>query len=109
MKNNINVDALGSDSPTPATSPFSLNNGILSITARNDVPGGFTIPAELPDPNDAIWTSFPTYQRNTDYSPGNYTSGLITSYDAFKFVHGYAEMRAKIPNGSRFVARVLVA
>ncbi len=31
-----------------------------------------------------------------------YTSGLITSYDAFKFTHGYAEARVKIPKGQGF-------
>ena len=94
------VDALGSDSPTAANSPFSLSDGILSITARHESDSdSFPIPPQLPGPNDSVWTSFPTYQRNAAYSPGSYTSGIITSYDAFKFVNGYAEMRARIPKG----------
>jgi len=28
-----------------------------------------------------------------------YTSGIITTYDSFKFTHGYAEIRAKLPQG----------
>ena len=94
------VDSLGSDTTTSLNTPFVLNNGVLSITAReaND-PNSFTIPPELPDPNAQIWTDNPTYQQNSAYTPGNYTSGIITSYDSFKFVNGYAEMRAKIPQG----------
>ena len=94
------VDSLGSDSTTSSNTPFQLSNGVLSITARESSdPNSFNIPAELPNPNAPIWTEHPTYQQNTNYSPGNYTSGIITSYDSFKFVNGYAEMRAKIPLG----------
>jgi len=54
----------------------------------------------LPGINDPIWTNYPTFQRDTNYTPGGYTSGIITSYDAFKFANGYAEIRAKIPKGA---------
>ncbi|MFK7995627.1 MAG: family 16 glycosylhydrolase [Granulosicoccus sp.] len=96
------VDALGSDSDdtTLSNSPFVLNSGILSITARkaSDL-NSFQIPSSLPDINDPVWTSYPQFQRYAEYSPGNYTSGLITSYDGFKFSYGYAEIRAKVPAG----------
>ena len=94
------VDALGSDNATAANTPFVLNNGVLSITAREaDDPNSFSIPQSLPDLNESIWSDFPTYNKNANYTPGTYTSGIITSYDSFKFVQGYAEMRAKIPKG----------
>ena len=96
------VDALGSDAPntTAANSPFVVSNGVLSIVAKeaND-PDSFQIPNSLPAINDPIWTDYPEFQRNTSYTPANYTSGIITSYDAFKFAHGYAEIRAKVPSG----------
>lgn len=96
------VDSLGSDSASTnsANTPFKIDNGVLSITAReaND-PNSFPIPQELPLPTAPIWTEQPTYQQNSNYSPGGYTSGIITSYDSFKFVNGYAEMRARIPKG----------
>ena len=92
------VDALGSDSG--GESPFSLADGVLSITAKSGSdPTSFAIPEALPESDDSIWTDFPGFQRNVQYSPPAYTSGIITSYDSFKFTHGYAEMRAKIPQG----------
>ncbi|MDB4224946.1 family 16 glycosylhydrolase, partial [Granulosicoccus sp.] len=93
------VDALGSDSG--GYSPFTLSGGTLSITARTaDDSDGFTIPQTLPDFSESIWTEFDTFQRNLSYTPPSYTSGIITSYDAFKFANGYAEIRAKIPKGN---------
>ena len=95
------VDELGIDDPTPANSPFVLDNGILSITARkNDDPNSYPIPQFAPEPDDPVWTENPEFQRNLEYEAPNYTSGIITSYDSFKFVHGYAEIKAKIPVGS---------
>lgn len=92
------VDALGSDAG--GATPFSLANGELTITARteNDA-SGFKIPQRLPAVDASVWTNFPTFQRNTAYSPGSYTSGILTSYDAFNFANGYAEIRAKVPSG----------
>lgn len=93
------VDALGSDKDA-GPSPFSLKDGVLSIIARDaDDPEGFRIPDKLPEPDDSIWTSYPTFRQNGDYTPPNYSSGIITSYDSFKFANGYAEIRAKIPKG----------
>ena len=93
------VDALGSDEG--GLSPFSIDDGVLSITARAaDDPLGFSIPQSLPELEDPLWSEFETFQRNLTYSPPSYTSGILTSYDAFKFAHGYAEIRAKIPQGN---------
>jgi len=96
------VDAHGADkdSVTPDNTPFVINDGILSITARQaSDENSFPIPSELPDENQSIWGNFPTYRQASGYSQRNYSSGIITSYDAFKTVHGYAEMRARIPKG----------
>ena len=93
------VDALGADAG--GLSPFTIDNGVLSITARtNDDPLGFPIPQTLPSTDNTVWSEFETFQRNLSYTPQNYTSGILTSYDAFKFAHGYAEVRAKIPKGA---------
>ena len=93
------VDALGSDSDIGYT-PFEVSDGNLSITARaaND-PAGVAPHAELPGLNDSIWSDYSTFRRNTDYVPQDFTSGMITSYDAFKFANGYAEIRTKLPAG----------
>ena len=96
------VDTLGSDagSTTPSNTPFVLDNGVLSITAReSDDINSFPIPASIPGSTEQIWQDNPTYQQNNDYSPGSYTSGIMTTYESFKFVNGYVEMRAKIPSG----------
>lgn len=99
------VDALGSDADrtTSANTPFVLDNGMLSITARaKDDPNSVSIPDSLPGLNDPIWTNFRSFARNPGYAPENlnYTSGIITSYDAFKFSYGYAEARMRLPRGS---------
>jgi len=49
------------------------------------------------NPNYANPTNDPA-QAATAFLP-KYTSGLITTYDSFKFTHGYAEIRAKLPQG----------
>jgi len=92
------VDSLGSDADAPY-SPFDVSAGTLKINAEKASQNPGTVPQSLPPVNDPIWTEYSSYQRNTSYSPPEYTSGLITSYDAFKFVNGYAEARAKIPAG----------
>ena len=92
------VDALGADAGK--ISPFIIKDGILSITAKSEVDQlNTSIPQLLPEKTDSIWSNFDTFQRNLSYVPPNYTSGIITSYEAFKFAHGYAEIRAKIPKG----------
>ena len=102
------VDALGSDAG--GLSPFSIDNGILSITARRaDDTAGFSIPELQPLINDPIWDEFSTFHFDPNIPPSypptspnelEYTSGIITSYDSFKFAKGYAEIRAKIPKGN---------
>ena len=93
------VDALQSDADL-GYSPFSLSDGILSITARAaDDPDGIAPPASLPDLNDPIWSDFREFRQNAAYTPQDFTSGVLTSYDSFKFANGYAEIRARIPKG----------
>jgi len=93
------VDSNGTDADK-SYSPFTLDNGVLTITAQpsansaNDVP-----PVNLPDLNDQIWIDNPQFQQGPYAQAPAYTSGMITSYDAFKFVNGYAEIRAKVPDG----------
>ena len=101
------VDILGSDEG--GVSPFRVSGGNLSITARHkDDPLGFTIPESQPEETDPIWSQFKSFHFDKNTPPAfppispdeiEYTSGIITSYDAFKFAKGYAEIRAKIPKG----------
>jgi len=94
------VDALGADANV-GYSPFSVGNGTLKITARDvDDPahGGWSPPVQKPDPEDPVYDTF-DFNPNGEYSPRDHTSGILTSYDAFKFAHGYAEVRAKVPAG----------
>lgn len=96
------VDALGSDSDVGYT-PFTLQDGILSTTARHvdaQTHNGFSPPVHIPSDEDAIWSTFPTFRQTGPYPQRNYTSGIITLYDSFKFAHGYIEMRARAPAGS---------
>ena len=93
------VDALGSDAGEGG-SPFDVGDGKLVITARAaDDPAGFAPPEAMPDEDDPIWDAFPSFSRAGPYPVRNYSSGIITSYDAFKFAEGYAEIRAKVPAG----------
>ena len=99
------VDALGSDS-TVGYSPFTLQNGHLSINARPvdaTTHNGFIPPADIPpDPegDNDIWGLNPSFRQTGPYSSRDFTSGVITSRDAYKFSRGYAEMRARIPEGA---------
>jgi len=95
------VDSLGSDA-VETYSPFTMNGETLTITARavdDPAHGDYTPPTTKPDDEDPIWDSYPTFRQDGEYSPREYTSGILTSYDAFKFGHGYAEIRAKVPAG----------
>lgn len=62
--------------PTAAVEPFTIDNGILTITAA-------------PAP-DAIQAEIDGYQ---------YTSGMLTSYESFTQTYGYFEIRADMPDG----------
>ncbi len=99
------VDALGSDTDrtTSANTPFVIDNGMLSITAREkNAQNSVSIPESLPGIDHPIWRDFRSFARNPGYAPEDlsFTSGIITSYDAFKFSYGYAEARMRLPNGS---------
>ena len=67
-----------SDSST-GVNPFSVNNGILSITAAPAAPG--TVPS--------------------GYGL-TYTSGVLTTAQSFAQTYGYFEVRAELPSGSGF-------
>ena len=62
--------------PAPGGSPFSVENGILTITA---------------DRASSIQTA--------QHQGRRYTSGALTSYPSFAQLYGYFEMRAKLPPG----------
>ena len=88
-------DMLSNGGQTP--SPFEFTGTSLKIKAI-PVTNQNQIPARPPE-NAAIWDNFPEYRYNGDdpndpkdsfYDPANvdYLSGIITSYDAFRFTHG---------------------
>jgi beta-glucanase (GH16 family) len=62
----------------PTVNPFSADDGILSIKAT-------------PYPQKTYFDLFP------------YTTGIITSYQSFRHLYGYFEMRAKLPRGQGFL------
>jgi beta-glucanase (GH16 family) len=93
------VDSNGVDADK-SYSPFTVANGELTITADLSSNSGTDVPpAALPSPNDPVWIDHPEFQQGPYAEAPKYTSGIITSYDAFKFVNGYAEIRAKVPSG----------
>lgn len=61
--------------PTASVNPFSVNNGVLTITAA---PASQAIQAEI--------------------NGYDYTSGMLTTYSSFAQTYGYFEMRADMPN-----------
>jgi len=96
----VYIDRHGIHNDHPVN-PFEVSGGTLKIKAdlidENDLPG-------RPPDNDLIWSQYPSYQRSTTYLEPNgwtpeYSSGVLTSYDSFKFVNGYAEARIKMPVG----------
>jgi beta-glucanase (GH16 family) len=62
--------------PVPGSTPFSIENGVLTITADHASP-----------------------IQITAHQGHRYISGLLTSYPSFSQVYGYFEMRAKFPPG----------
>jgi len=88
------VDWRGLDA-SMAQQPFSTDAGILSITAEPIAPGDLP-----PQPVDTapIWDQrrYKTYYHSALYDIGtwspSYTSGVIASRDAFKFINGYVEI-----------------
>src|SRR5690606_25053733 len=62
--------------PTRALDPFSLDDGVLSITARS-VPAGLQ-----------------PFVNGYEYA-----SGLLTSFNSFSQTYGYFEIRADMPEG----------
>ena len=62
--------------PVPGSTPFSIENGILTIAANR----ASSIQA-------------------TQHQGRRYTSGALTSYPSFAQLYGYFEMRAKLPPG----------
>ena len=87
--------------------PFELTGDSLIIRATPTT--GEIQPPVRPDETDSIWDGYPEYRFNgpdaetgdPGYRPEdiNYLSGLITSYESFRFTHGYAETRVKLPKG----------
>ena len=105
------VDVFGVDR-SAGYSPFEVAGGKLTITAAE---AGTLTPANVPSPPpDPLEGSLATNRPRAieacgnlprwaesaeDYDPAKYTSGIVTSYDAFQFIGGYAEIRAKVPGG----------
>ena len=93
----INADSmLSNGGQTP--SPFELTGSSLKISAIRS--NNSSLPPR-PAETDPIWADYPEYRYNDDYSTADakYMSGVISSYDAFRFTHGYAEARVKLPYG----------
>jgi len=93
------VDSADTDQDVGYT-PFDVSNGSLKIIADQSANSPPNVPpTTLPGINDPIWLDNPSFQRGPYPGAPDYTSGIITSYDSFKFVNGYAEIRAKVPLG----------
>jgi len=99
-------DLQGNGGQTPSPFEMTGNSLIIKAIAVTDDDQLPPRPAE----NDPIWSNYPEYRYNGDdpndpndtfYDPAeiNYLSGIITSYDSFRFTHGYAEARVKLPAG----------
>ena len=93
------IDSHGIDSDL-AYSPFTVAGGNLTITAAqtdSQTPANSVPPVRAID--DPYWQDKPVSFFREDYVPKDYTSGIITSRESFQFTHGYAEIRAKVPEG----------
>ena len=71
----VDTENQGSTGPAGAVNPFSVSNGVLTITSApgSGLPNGQT-----------------------------YTSGTLTSYGSFAHQYGYYEVRAEMPGGKGF-------
>lgn len=76
----IDRDYVSKNSVAPGIDPFSINDGILTITATQ------TPAALLPEVENY-----------------KYLSGIINSYNSFSFMYGYVEMRAQATKGQGFM------
>ncbi|MFK7857913.1 MAG: family 16 glycosylhydrolase [Granulosicoccus sp.] len=92
------VDALGADR-SANYSPFTVSAGNLTIHARTAADSG-DMPPALPANGSSYWDTNPISWRQPGYTQPDYTSGLITSRESFPFSKGYAEIRAKVPEGN---------
>ena len=72
--------------------PFTVGNGVLTITARRMSPG------VLAATRQAVAT-LPADQRNGPIARTLYQSGMITTHGTFSQTYGYFEMRARLPAG----------
>ena len=84
--------------------PFSFTpEGTLKITAMPVSEVG--PPPPMPDADAPIWDEYLEYRAPNASDPQyvesnvNYLSGLMNTYEGFKFTHGYVETRAKVPKG----------
>jgi hypothetical protein len=75
----MDPDFSGTSSQPLGINPFSISNGVLTITAQ---------------PTDPAMAA---YFGNVGAMP--YTSGLLTSYGTFAQTYGYWEIRAQVPSG----------
>lgn len=76
----IDKDYVSKNGVAPGIDPFSLNNGVLTITATQT-------PTEL----------LPEVENY------KYLSGIINSYNSFSFMYGYVEIRAQATAGKGFM------
>ena len=96
----INANSMNSNGGgTP--NPFELTGNSLKINA---IPVPQAADADLipsrPDATSLLWNDYPEYRYNPEYDSSrvNFLSGVITSYDSFRFTYGYAEARVKFPD-----------
>jgi len=76
----IDKDYVSKNGVAPGIDPFSLNDGVLTITATQT-------PTEL----------LPEVENY------KYLSGIINSYNSFSFMYGYVEIRAQATAGKGFM------
>ena len=105
------VDTLGINSTSlvenggQTPNPFELTGYSLKINAipsSDQLDEAIAQVPQKPSQDDPVWDEYPEYRFNNLFDPStvDYFSGVITSYDAFRFTHGYAEARLKFPEQS---------